>query len=232
MLTTVEFGGYIARWPSSLESLILCGQNNTDWRSLPHEVLSEKDAGKQLCRCLRNLSPHLRHLSVRNLIKIRELLGPVWPVGPEDRSITPLREPDIPVYQLLETVDFHYTSLNYRVEWYKDNDDFNDQEVTRLWRQNVAFAAARLAAYMPRLRRMTVTQRPMMWAGKHGLRYEVREGRAELVFSSSFEFKPREWVVGAWAAVAKRRGLTLAVRTEKLEAVPKDGSVPVQTDNS
>ena len=212
-MTAVEFGGYIVRWPASLESLVLCGQNNTDWRSHPHEVFSEKDAGAQLCRCLRNLSPHLRHLSVRNLIKIRELLGPVWPAGPEDRGITPLRDPDIPVYRNLETVDFHYASLNYRIEWYKDTEEFNDQEVTRLWRQNVAFAAARLAAYMPRLRRMTVTQ---------------REGRAEVVFSSSIEFKPREWVVAAWAAVAKRRGLTLVVRTEKLAAVSKDGSVPVQ----
>lgn len=213
-------------WPFALESLVLRGHNNTDWRSLPHEVVSEKDSGQQLSAGLRNLSPHLRHLSVRNLLKIRDLLGPLWPACAEDRGIVPLHPPDIPVYANLEMVDFHYTSLMYETEWFKYTDDFNDQEVTRQWRYNIALAAARLATYMPNLRRMIVSQRPMMWAGSHNLRYEVRKGRAEVVFESSFEFKPPEWVVNAWVAVGKKSGRAVRVRADRVAAVPRDGNVP------
>ncbi|SPO02819.1 uncharacterized protein DNG_05494 [Cephalotrichum gorgonifer] len=222
-----QFGGYIVRWPPALESLILRGQNNTEWRALPHEVASEKDCGEKLCLGLRNLSPHIRHLSIRDLIKIRELLGPVWPASSEDRGIVPLNPPDLPVYKYLETVDFHYASFMYKSDWYKDSHDFNDQEVTRQWRQNIAFSAARLAMYMPSLRRMTISQRPTMWAGKHRLRYEVGDEGAEIVFSSSFEFKPLEWVLDAWAAVAKRDQRILQVRMERVAADPKDGPIPV-----
>lgn len=213
-------------WPASLESLVLCGQNNTDWRSLPHEVASEKDSGQKLSECLRDLLPRLRHLRVCNLIKIRDVLGPLWPSCAEDRGIVPLHAPDMPECERLETVHLHYASLMYETEWFKDSSDFNDQEVTKLWRHNIALAAARLAAHMPGLRLMTVTQRPLMWAGKHGLRYEVRGERAEVVFSSSFGFEPPGWVVDAWSAVGKKRGRAVRVVTERVDGVPTDGRAP------
>lgn len=230
---SLEFSSYMKLWPASLESLVLSGQNNTDWRSLPHEVTSEQDSGKRLTKGLRsNLLPHLKHLSVRNLVKIRDFLGPLWPASAEDRGIVPLHAPDMPLCGELETLDLHYTSLMYETEWFKNTDDFNDQEVTRLWRHNIALAAARLAAHMPGLRLMTVSQRPLMWAGKHSLRYEVRGERAAVVFASSFEFEPPEWVVDAWSAVGKRSGRAVRVFTERVGAVARDGSPPRKPDFS
>lgn len=219
-------GTYIKLWPPTLESLDIVGQNNKDWRSLPHERVSEGDAGRQLSANLVYLSPNLKHLRIRNLVRIRDLLYPVWPTSTEDRGIVPLEPPNLPICKSLETVDFQYASLEYGSDWFKHTDDFNGQYVTTLWRQNIVLAAARLAMYMPKLRRMTVSQRPMMWAGMHGLHYSVHDECAYLVVKSSFEFELSVWAVEAWVAVGEKAGKMVQFRTERSPEMPGDGSFP------
>lgn len=202
------------------------GQNNTDWKSLPHERISEADAGRQLSADLLYLCPHLKHLRICNLIKIRDLLRPVWPASVEDRGIVPLQPPGLPICKSLERVDFHYASIRYGSDWFKHTDDFNGQYETTLWRHNIVFAAARLAMYMPKLRRMTISQRPMMWAGMHCVIYSVRGEDAYLVVKSSFDFELPVWVVKAWVAVGQKAGKTVHFRMERLLPMPGDGSFP------
>lgn len=113
----------------------------------------------------------------------------MWPTSDDDRAVVPLHPLDLPIFRNLETVDFHYVFLWYDPEWFRYTDDFNEQDATKLWRQNIVFAAARLAMYVPQLSCMTITQRPMMWAGVHGIRYGVRKECAELLVPSSFEFE-------------------------------------------
>lgn len=224
----VDFGDLMVRWPPSLEKLVIRGNTLSSWRLIPHAGIVEGDSGDHISRCLRDFSAGLRSLYMANLVSIRAYLDPLWPENEDDRGIIPAKPPGLPRCRVLETVDLTYSSLLYKIDWYSENPDFNYHCKVNEFRQSLALAAARFAIHMPALQSFTLTQRPMMWAGRHRLQYTVEEKKAVLLISSSFDFEPARFVVEAWTVVAKKcANKPLVVRTERLVSCKPDGNQPM-----
>jgi len=218
----------LARWPRTVESVEVTANTHCSWRQLPHDSVSEGDTGQNLCRQLREFSTQLKSLKISNLVRVRELLKPVWPASEVDDKEPFLKCPKIPMYPQLETLHVSYGSIYYKSEWYKDVTDVNEHEDTIKFRQCISLAAARLANHMPRLKELSIIQRPMMWAGKHGLEYVVSEGATTLTWTSTFQFQPWQRTIEAWTEVsAKHTKNPLKVEVRTLSGWQTDGNRPL-----
>ncbi|OLN81559.1 hypothetical protein CCHL11_05564 [Colletotrichum chlorophyti] len=202
-----QFARSMNAWPASLQSLTVASNTISSWRQIPHETLAEGDSGLALAANLRAAARQLTHLSITNVMRIREFLRPFWPLGINDDQ-----EPFLahlaykPEFLHLETLHISYGSIWYNTEWHKQSENINESSELIDFRQNVSLAAARMAYTMPKLRHMTIKQRPLMWAGKHELEYKVVKGQAKVTWTSTFDFRPWERTVEAWTAVANRYG--------------------------
>ncbi|OHE95500.1 hypothetical protein CORC01_09233 [Colletotrichum orchidophilum] len=222
-----QFAGSMTKWPTSLESLTIASNTISSWRQIPHETLAEGDSGTKLCEKLRRAAQHLTHLNITNVVRIREFLRPHWPMGTEDTEPFLANRSYYPEFWHLETLHISYGSIWYNTEWHKQSDNINESSELVDFRQNVSLAAARLAHTMPKLKHLTIKQRPLMWAGKHELEYKVEDGdKAKLTWTSTFDFKPWERTVEAWAEVAARHERKLESRITT-GAWHTDGKAPL-----
>jgi hypothetical protein len=225
---TPEFGEMLTRWPQSLESLEINANTLCSWRQLPHDSVSEGDTGQKLCEDLRIFATQLKVLRICNLVRIREFLRPIWPFSQVEDKDPFLENPKIPFYLQLEVVNISYGSINYKTEWHKDASDINEHEDTIKFRQGISLATARLAYHMPRLKEMVIAQRPMMWAGKHTLEYNVTETGATIKWTSTFDFKPWPRTIEAWTEVTKKHtSHKLKMEILTLPGWQTDGSRPL-----
>ncbi|PKS09960.1 hypothetical protein jhhlp_004583 [Lomentospora prolificans] len=223
-----QFGDLTIRWPQSLEKLVIRGNTISNWRQLPHAAIAEGDSGEYVSQCLQDFAAGLRSLAIANLVSIRSFFTSLWPENEDDRDIVPAKASTMTRCPVLETVDLAYSSLLYKIDWYKENRDFNYHGKINEFRQELALAASRFAIHMPALQSFTLRQRPMMWAGRHELTYTVEEKHAVLLFSSSFDFEPAAWVVEAWTVVAKKCARKpLEVRNQRLVSYNPDGQQPM-----
>ncbi|OHW95054.1 hypothetical protein CSPAE12_06324 [Colletotrichum incanum] len=227
-----QFAGSMSNWPITLKSLTIASNTISSWRQIPHEALAEGDSGAKLCEKLRSAAQHLNHLNITNVVRIREFLRPYWPMGMDDTEPFLAHRLYYPEFWHLETLHISYGSIWYNTEWHKQGDNINESSELVDFRQNVSLAAARMAYTMPRLKHLTIKQRPLMWAGKHELEYKVEEDdgkptKATLTWTSTFDFKPWERTVEAWTEVAARYdGLKLEPRI-KTAAWHTDGKAPL-----
>jgi hypothetical protein len=223
---TPELGDLSGRWSPTIESLTISSNNFCSWRQLPHETFSEGDSGERLCNIMRQFAAQLKTLNICNVLRIRELLRPVWPMTADDREPFTLN-PDIPMFDRLETLYLSYSAIWYKIGWYKEDEDINMHTDTIEFRQKISLSAARLAINMPRLRHMLIRQRPMMWAGKHQLEYKVMDKAAKIAWNSTFYFKPWDRTIDAWVEVAQRcANLPLEKEVNMIPGWKTDGKPP------
>jgi hypothetical protein len=219
----LELGNSMVRWPLNLQHLTLRGNTNSSWKTLPHESIAEGDTADHLCVCLRQiLMKQLKTLKILNLIRIRDFFTPVWPSSGDKHAFQD-RIPRLPIWKHLEEIHLLYGSITYKVEWFKDTGDLNKHENTREYRNKIALSSARMAMFMPSLRKFSATQRPLLWAGMHSFTYTAEKHVfAELRFSSTFNFVVDERVVEAWETVAaKHAKAKLKVTIDKLDQWPE-----------
>jgi hypothetical protein len=269
-VTFDNLAGLMQLWPYTVHTLEISAPTLASWRDIPHATYAEKDSGRLLGKSISQFSAQLKHLRVRNVVKIRDLFRCVWPLDSEDlpaaagRSPSPgIKFPDLPWFERLETVHIDYGTIYYSASWRNADIESIEEDTSMVdWRQSLATAAARMAWHMPKLWLMVISQRPLMWAGKHRLTFKVAPRRefsetettlvreapmwtrdiqckgkgpeeiAAVTWETTSAFKPRSHVLDAWAVVAAHRNVEFRTSILVDEAWRTDGPMPLLAGTS